>query len=73
MVGIWTSCFCDPPHLSKIRLTVTKNQVQCITVFKDWVSLELVLLSFIFFGGGQLHVYLKFHKFISVYIFWNAY
>lgn len=71
-MGIWTSCFCDPPHLSKIRLTVTKKQVQCITVFKDWVSLELVLLSF-FLGGGQLHVYLKFHKFISVYIFWNAY
>lgn len=72
-MGIWTSCFCDPPHLSKIRLTVTKNQVQCITVFKDRVSLEVVFLSFFLGGGGQLHVYLKLHKFISVYIFWNAF
>lgn len=53
MMGIWTSCFCDPPHLSKIRLTVTKNQVQCITVFKDRVSLEVVFLSFFFGGGGN--------------------
>lgn len=53
MMGIWTSCFCDPPHLSKIRLTVTKNQVQCITVFKDRVSLEVVFLSFFLGGGGN--------------------